>query len=256
MHGHGRVAEHGFGARRGDSHHAVGAFDGVANVPQARLDGFVINLVVADAGLELDVPVDKAFAAIDQAVLEEFEEGLPHSAGAGVVECEAFARPIAGAAQTPELFEDAVAVLLFPFPNALDEGFTADVDAGLVFLFLELFFDDGLGGNAGVVDAGNPERVEARHAVLADEDVLKRVVDGVAEMQGAGHVGRRHDDGERSTRPGRIGGEAVVLAPEFMRGRFDGGRIVVFGKVGTHGGNVPGGRDVGNGTIISPSEPT
>jgi hypothetical protein len=58
-----------------------------------------------------------------------------------------------------------------------------------------------LRGDAGVVGAGLPQRVEAAHPVPADQDVLQRVVEGVAHVQRAGHVGRRDHDRERS-RPG------------------------------------------------------
>jgi hypothetical protein len=130
MHGHGRVAEHRFGARGGDDHESDVlprivpcvpsiSFDRIADVPEARLDRLVINLVVADAGLQVDVPVDQPFAAVDQAVFEEFEERLAHGAGAHFVQREARAVPVAGAAEAFELFEDAVAVLLLPFPDSL-----------------------------------------------------------------------------------------------------------------------------------------
>ncbi len=65
-------------------------------------------------------------------------------------------------------------------------------------LFGYLALDDGLGRDARVVLAGNPERRVAEHAVVADHDVFERRGDGVAEVQRAGHVGRRHADDERA----------------------------------------------------------
>ena len=70
------------------------------------------------------------------------------------------------------------------------------------FLLQQPPLDDRLGGDAGVIGAGHPERLEALHAFLADEDVLQRVVQGVAEVQGAGHVRRRNDDRVRLLRTG------------------------------------------------------
>ncbi len=54
----------------------------------------------------------------------------------------------------------------------------------------ELLLDLDLGGDSRVVGAGKPQRVEAVHALVADQDVLQRVVQGVAPVQRAGDVGR------------------------------------------------------------------
>ncbi len=55
----------------------------------------------------------------------------------------------------------------------------------------------GLRRDAGVIGAGHPEGVVALHAPPADQHVLQRVIECVAHVQRAGHVGRRNDDGER-----------------------------------------------------------
>jgi hypothetical protein len=61
----------------------------------------------------------------------------------------------------------------------------------------KLAFDDHLRGDARMVGARLPERVEAAHPVPAGQHVLQRVVEGMAHMQDAGHVGRRDHDRER-----------------------------------------------------------
>ena len=66
---------------------------------------------------------------------------------------------------------------------------------------IELALDDHLGGDAGVVGAGLPEHVLAAHALEADQDVLERVVERVADVERAGDVGRRDDDRDRALRP-------------------------------------------------------
>ena len=43
--------------------------------------------------------------------------------------------------------------------------------------------DDVLGGDAGVVHAGQPQRLEALHPLAAGERVHQRVLEGVAEVQ-------------------------------------------------------------------------
>ena len=93
-----------------------------------------------------------------------------------------------------------------PLPDALDERVAADLLARGA-LAAQLLLDDGLRGDAGVVEARLPERVEAPHAVPADEGVLDRPVEGVAHVQRARHVRRRHRDdvGLAADRRGRRG---------------------------------------------------
>ena len=79
----------------------------------------------------------------------------------------------------------------------------------------QLALDDHLRGDAGMVRARLPEHVLAAHALEADEDVLERVVQRVADVQRAGDVGRRDDDRER-LRPGLgagAGAEGIRLFP-------------------------------------------
>ena len=61
----------------------------------------------------------------------------------------------------------------------------------------QLALDHHLGGDAGVVGAGQPQRRLAAHALEADQHVLQGVVQRVADVQRAGDVRRRDDDGER-----------------------------------------------------------
>jgi hypothetical protein len=50
----------------------------------------------------------------------------------------------------------------------------------------------------GVVHTGLPEHVLAQHALVADQDVLQRVVERVPHMQRAGDVRRRDHDGGKA----------------------------------------------------------
>ena len=67
---------------------------------------------------------------------------------------------------------------------------------------LQLPFDDDLRGDAGMVGARQPQRVEALHAVVARQRVHDRLVERMAHVQRAGDVGRRQLDAER--RLGRV----------------------------------------------------
>ena len=91
--------------------------------------------------------------------------------------------------------------MLFPLPYFADEilaGFSRcgahvmAVDA----LGLQLTLDHDLRGNARMVCAGNPHGVEAAHAVIAREAVHDGLVERMAHVQGAGHIGRRQLNGE------------------------------------------------------------
>ena len=71
----------------------------------------------------------------------------------------------------------------------------ADVAAVLAFR-RQLALDHHLGRDAGVVGAGQPQRDKAAHAMPADDDVHLRLVEHVAHVQAAGHIGRRQDQRE------------------------------------------------------------
>ncbi len=208
--------------------------DRILDAGHLAFDGFVVDFVVGDGGLELGVPVDEAFAAEDETVFEHFEEGFADGFGTDVVEGEAGAVPVAACANGLELREDARAELFFPFPDAADEFFAAEVVAGFFFFFEDGFFDDGLGGDAGVVDAGHPQCVVAFHAVVAGEDVLDGAVDGVAEVEGAGDVGRGDDDAEFIGARVGDGVEGFGVEPFLVDGGFDGCGVVLGGEVDVH----------------------
>ena len=107
-----------------------------------------------------------------------------------------------------------IAVLFLPCPDALDQSLAADIVPGLVFLLLELLFHHRLRGDAGMIDPGNPDRVEPAHAMLADENILQRVVDRMAQMQRPGDIRRRNDDAIRLPRRLRVGRKASLLDPD------------------------------------------
>ena len=104
-------------------------------------------------------------------------------------------------------------VRLEPRPGALEERLAADLLARRA-LGDQLLLDHVLGRDAGVVVAGLPERVEAAHPVPADQAVLHRPVERVADVQLAGHVRRRDADHVGGVAGGRAGAgpvEALVL---------------------------------------------
>jgi hypothetical protein len=186
MHRDSRVADHRLRAGGGDldvrRFTRLGIVHRIAEMPEAALDRFVINLVVSHRGLKLGIPIHQPFAAKDQPVLEQLEEGVPHRPGQPVVEGETRARPIAGAAHQLELGEDALFVLVFPFLDSFDELLAREFITRLALFGFDTFFHNRLGGDPGMIGAGQPERVVPAHAVPTDENILERIVEGVAEV--------------------------------------------------------------------------
>ena len=87
-------------------------------------------------------------------------------AGQALVHGEALAGPVHAVAEPAHLAEDLAAVLGLPLPDPLDERLAAQVVPGQALLG-ELALDHVLGGDAGVVHAGQPQRVVALHALAA-----------------------------------------------------------------------------------------
>ncbi len=120
----------------------------------------------------------------------------------------------------------------FPFPHAVDELVAAEIGA-LLLLEVELAFDHHLGGDPGMVGADHPQGVLALQAGDAGEDVLQRIVERMADVEAAGDVGRRHDDGERLGVGARRAEQALAL-PMGIPAGLDGGGVEGFGELG-HG---------------------
>ena len=109
------------------------------------------------------------------------------------------------------------------------ELLAAEVVAGQSLLG-QLLLDHPLPGDAGVVRAGNPERGVAEHAVPADHDVFDGHEEGVADVQLAGDVRRRHDDHERLAVRSLTRLEIAGIVPAVVDAGLDQARVVGFGK--------------------------
>ncbi len=132
--------------------------DRIADVPEVAGGFLVHGFEIGDGGLAVRAPVDHVLAAIDEALFVEADEGFADGAGEAGVEGEALAGPVAGGAELDHLALDGAAGFGFPFPDARFEGFAAHGRGGRGLRSRELALDDHLGGDAGVVRAGQPER--------------------------------------------------------------------------------------------------
>ena len=223
MHGHSAIAQHCFRARGGDRDVIALFFEDdvavfiflqirigrtarqrVLEMPHMARGLDILDLEIADRGFEMRVPVHQALAAIDKALVIHVDKDLDHR----VVEIALFAcgrtrrarhgkgqpGPVARRTQPLELGHDGAAGLLFPCPDMGQEFLAAHVAARFSLLG-QFAFDHHLGRDARMIGAGLPERVKAAHPVPADQHILQRVVEGMAHMQNARHIGRRDHDG-------------------------------------------------------------
>ena len=89
----------------------------------------------------------------------------------------------------------------------------------------QLALDHHLRRDPGVVHAGLPERVAAGLAAVAREHVLQRVVEGVAHVQAAGDVRRRHHHAPGLS-PAGAPGEAAARLPKLVKAALEIGRPI------------------------------
>ena len=150
-------------------------------------------------------------AAVDKPLVEELGEHAGNLRGINVIHGETLALPVAGAAQFLKLVDDDAAVLFLPVPHHIDEILATHIktSAGRVLLG-QLFFHSGLGGNAGVVGAGQPEHFLALLAGAACQNVLNCVVEYVTHVQHTRYIGRGNDNAVSGLVRMRVSVEATL----------------------------------------------
>jgi len=78
-----------------------------------------------------------------------------------------------------------------------------------------------------MIHANNPQRILALHPLVADDDILQRIVQRMADMQRSGDIGRRVYDGKRFAVIA-LGTKQPLAFPMLIPARFDGGRVEIF----------------------------
>ena len=198
----------------------------VADVPQLARLGLVLNLGVGKRGRAVRTPVDDAVALVDQALVVQVYENFADRLGAALVHREALALPVTGRAELFQLADDAVAELVLPVPDTLQKFLAAEVITGLALLLAEVLLDLDLGCDAGVVGARHPQSLVALHALGADQDILKGLVERMAHMELAGYVRRRDNDGIGFLFRVDFGMEEAGVVPEAVQLVLDRFRVV------------------------------
>ena len=162
-------------------------------MPQIALRVVVLHFQIGKRGGAARAPVHHVGAAIDEAAFVQAHEGFQHGARKIGIQGEPLAAPIAAIADALHLRGDAVAVLLFPLPDAAHEFFAAQLLAREPFGG-EAALDQHLRGDAGVIGARQEQRVVAAHAMPARGRVDHGVIEHVADVQRSGDVGRRNGE--------------------------------------------------------------
>ena len=138
---------------------------------------------------------------------------MVHPLGVGRIHREPFAAPIARAAQTLELVDDDIAVLVLKIPDALEELLTPQIVAGHALLLAHLALDPGLRRDARMVGARQPQHFLAILPCASGEDVLQRIIQDMPKMQNPSNIRRRNDDRIRVLLGPRIGFKAFSGNP-------------------------------------------
>ena len=164
----GRVAEHRLRPRRRDGDEASWlVFDRIVDVPEVPLHLDVLDLEIADRGLQPRIPVHQTLVLVDQALAMQLDERLEDGAREALVHREALARPIGRSAEAAKLLDDRAAGLVLPLPDRFEEFLAAHRDAALLALG-KLPLDDELRRDAGMIGArparARPCRACARSA--------------------------------------------------------------------------------------------
>ena len=239
MNGHSGVAKHGLGP--GGGHRNVlrrfigdgrGVLQRVTDVIQASRLFLVVNLQVREGGGAPGTPVDDAFVPVDEALVVQVDEGRADRLGRARVQGELMPVPVGGDTQATALLVDYAAGPFHVLPDQFKELLPAQLVAALP-LGCQLLFHHPLGGDAGMVGARKPQGWHTAHAPPPDQGVFQGLLQGVPQVQLAGHVRRRHDDGERSFSPwvalsGKIafGQPGVVDSPLHVGGVIGPGHIM------------------------------
>ena len=194
MHGDRAVHQDGFRAGGADDH-AVLFVIHERITDEIHDAAFLLgnHLQIRNRGQKRRVPVDQAFAAVDQPLFIQLHEHLVYRRAQPLVHGEALVLPVRRRAHAAKLPRDGAARFGFPFPHFLREFFAAVIVAGFAG-GVENALHHHLRGDAGVVGAGLPQSVAPAHAVVANQRVHDGVLKRVPHVQTPGHIRRRNHD--------------------------------------------------------------
>ena len=219
VHRNGRVSRDGLRSGGGNLQPGIRLFHHLyLEIKELAVLLFHDDLLIRECGQRFRTPIHHALTAIDETLLVQIHKHALHASRVFLIHRKAQTRPVTTRAELFQLLDDDAAVLLFPFPDVLEQLLATEIIAMPHGTFLDqLTLHHALRGNARVIRARQPQHFLAVHARFAGEDILNGVIEHVPHVQHAGDVGRRDDNGKR--RPLfrytlGIRGETIVLFPE------------------------------------------
>ena len=224
------IAHEGFRTGGRDHQIARAVRQRVADVPKLARLGLVLNLGVGQRSRAVRAPVDNTVALVDQALVIQVDKHLADCLGAALVHREALTLPVAGRAELFQLADNAVAVLVLPVPDALEEFLAAEVVTGQALFLAQVLLYLDLGSDTCMVGAGHPQRFITLHTLGADEDILQGLVKRMTHVQLAGYVRGRDNDGIGFLVRVDLGMEKAGVIPEAVQLVFDRFWVVSLGQ--------------------------
>ena len=194
IHGHRRIPEHGFRPGRSDLYKPpLLAVHRVVDMPEEAVLIDMLHLGIRDRGLAHRAPVYDPAALIDQALLVELHEHIHYRVRAPLVHRKALAAPVGRRSHPLELVNDPAAVFLFPLPAFLKKALSSEV---VLFdsLFLQVLDNPDLGRDRRMVRSRLPQGLIPQHSLIPDQNILHRIVQGMAHMKLARNIRGRHHD--------------------------------------------------------------
>ncbi len=221
VHRDGDVAEDRRGAHRRDRDGAAPVRERVPDRRQRVVDVGVDQLEVGQRRVVERAPVDDPVVPVDPALLVQVHEEADDRARVLRVHREALSPVVERGADAPELGHDLAAVLVEPLPDERHERLAPHLLPCRPALAREELFDRRLRRDAGVVVARLEEHVVALHPPRPAHDVAHGELQRVADVQLAGHVGRRVRVDVRRARRVDVGGVQAFGFPGLLPALLD-----------------------------------
>ena len=234
MHSDGCISQHGLRTGSRDLQIVICPYNGVLDVPEMSILLLVLHFRVGEGCLTYRTPVDDPGSFIDIAFLIQADEHFLHCPGTALVHGEPLSVPVTGNTQLLELSLDGSRVLFLPLPGALQEFLPSQFLLVNSLLF-ELVCHLHLCGDGSVVCSRDPQGIVSLHPLIADQDILQCVVQGVAHMQLSCDVRGRHDSCKGFSAPVYLSVEVFVLTPLVIQFRFNLFWIIGFLQILAHG---------------------
>src|SRR5690606_39179341 len=161
------------------------------DVPHGAFRLAVFHFQVRDRGAQFRVPVNQAFATVNQVFFVQTDEHFFYGVGKAFVHGETLALPVYGVTETAHLTGNGAARFCFPLPDFVDKGVATVIVTGFTLFSGNLTLNHHLGRDTRMVSPRLPQGVFALHALVADHGIHDGLLEGMTHMQTAGDVRRR-----------------------------------------------------------------